>query len=212
MNNRKKISAVLLVPCIAALLLTGCPEFTDKDTELIDTVKYCLYDPVIKNGNDQKHGVVYSIVWDGDPDNTVFEIKDTYKDAPVTDIGAKVTGFGAEAASDYYYYDSKIRKRAAEGPGEDIDSKATFQPVVFTLKLGPDIDYICTDKANAFADDLVFLKDGTYFCYQTYYLIDCSEENKTFYSKDGKLYKRSDDSLIESFRYATDDMIESALE
>ncbi|MBP5654797.1 MAG: hypothetical protein J6X33_04730 [Clostridiales bacterium] len=212
MNVRRKIPAVMLVPVIAALLLTGCPEFTDKDTELIDNVKYCMRKPLIESGSDDKAGVVYSIVWDGDPDHTVFEIKDTYKDVPVTDIGAKVTGFCAEAASDYCYYDSKIYKRNAEGPYEIIDEEVTFKPVVFTLKFGANIDSLCSDKTSAFADDLVFLKDGKYICYQTYYLIECPEENKTFYSEDGKLYKRADDSLVFSFRYAADNVIKAAEE
>ena len=33
-------------------------------------------------------------------------------------------------------------------------------------------------------------------------LIICDEDNKTFYSKDGKLYYRQDDTLVDGFNYA----------
>ena len=47
----------------------------------------------------------------------------------------------------------------------------------------------------------VTLTDGTVKLYRVRYYFVCDEENKTFYSKEGKLYERRNDALVDMFCY-----------
>ena len=48
----------------------------------------------------------------------------------------------------------------------------------------------------------MYTVDGEKIAYCPRVSIICDEDNKTFYSKDGKLYYRQDDTLVDGFNYA----------
>ena len=58
------------------------------------------------------------------------------------------------------------------------------------------------EKIYAHADMTVYTVDGEKTAYCPRVSIICDEDNKTFYSKDGKLYYRQDDTLVDGFLYA----------
>ncbi len=74
------------------------------------------------------------------------------------------------------------------------------QNVVFNLNIGKNIKTVKNIKMTE--DYYPHLnEDGTVTLYHPVVYVSCSEENKYFYSKDGKLYSRADDSPIDGFAY-----------
>ena len=67
----------------------------------------------------------------------------------------------------------------------------------FTIHLSKYIE-----KIYARADATEYTVKGEKIAYCPRVSIICDEDNKTFYSKDGKLYYRQDDTLVDGFNYA----------
>ena len=67
----------------------------------------------------------------------------------------------------------------------------------FTIHLSKYIEKI---YARADATEYTVKGEKTAYCPRV--SIICDEDNKTFYSKDGKLYYRQDDTLVDGFNYA----------
>lgn len=57
-------------------------------------------------------------------------------------------------------------------------------------------------KWQSSADATEYTVKGEKIAYCPRVSIICDEDNKTFYSKDGKLYYRQDDTLVDGFNYA----------
>ena len=184
LRRSRKLSALILVPCIVASLLCGCPDVSEENVEQIGNVKYGM-PVVLSSKSEDQHALVYSIVWDGNPANTVFEIQDTFKDVKVTSIGGSALAFKAESDPN--------------AKAQDKDSQGTSNPVILTLKLGKNINNI-----GAIARNETLSIDGV--SYPVFYKVECSEDNPYYYSEDGKLYSRTGDKLIEGFRYPTADL------
>ena len=68
----------------------------------------------------------------------------------------------------------------------------------FTVHIGKNINEI-VDVMNIV--QRVTLTDGTVKLYRVRYFFVCDEQNKTFYSEDGKLYERRNDALVDMFCY-----------
>ena len=74
-----------------------------------------------------------------------------------------------------------------------------IEDVVFTLNIGKNIEiveFVDMDKYYPHIND-----DGSITFYHSVVNINCSDENKHFYSKDGKLYDKKTDELISDFAY-----------
>ena len=202
MNGRKMncsikpvVAFLLAIPLL--LLFTGCPDYTEAEAELVGNVKYC-------KSHEGNTALVYSAVWDGNEEHTVFEIPDTYKDRDLVSMGAKVTGFRVESDSKYWFYNQRIGSNS-ETEQVNVDmSTVEMKDVVFTLKLGKNISEIRASYSQRAPSYLVFKRESGFVMYRVLFNIECPEENKTFYSRDGKLYKKSDDQLVDSFTYYTD--------
>ena len=70
--------------------------------------------------------------------------------------------------------------------------------IEFTIYIGKNISHI------EYVEDEYYLvkEDGKGTYYHPVVYIECSDENGHFYSKDGKLYDRSTDELIDCFAYS----------
>ena len=202
-----KSIVILLMLCMLVPLLTGCPQFSEKDAILDGNAKYCLSHSGLF-GSSEKYAIVFSAIWDGDETNTTFEFKDVFQDRNVTQWGGGASGFQIETDSGYYYYDQgnngpRIYKKVADGPDVDvagIDDSVTQKTIVFTIKVGKYIKELHTSLQG-----YLIIPDGdSFIMYTTYYNVVCDEENTVFYAKDGKLYYRSNDTLVTKFDYAAD--------
>ncbi len=75
-----------------------------------------------------------------------------------------------------------------------------IEDVVFNLNIGKNIEVIelvVMDEYYPHIND-----DGSITFYHSVVNINCSDDNKHFYSKDGKLYDKKTDKLISDFAYA----------
>ena len=132
-------------------------------------------------------------------------IPDDYNGIPIKRVG----GFSGIGAPSPFRIDlSQVYMNAPEGsefdmiwryPDDELSVAYTIENVVFQLHIGKNIEEI----DFVFMDDYYphIAEDGTVTFYHPVVYITCSEENTTFYSKDGKLYYKSTNALVEDFAY-----------
>lgn len=132
-------------------------------------------------------------------------IPDDYNGIPIKRVG----GFSGIGAPSPFGIDlSQLYMNAPEGsefdmiwryPDDELSVAYTIENVVFQLNIGKNIEEI----DFVFMDDYYphINEDGTVTFYHPVVYITCSEENTTFYSKDGKLYYKSTNALVEDFAY-----------
>ena len=133
-------------------------------------------------------------------------IPDDYNGIPIKRIG----GFSGIGAPSPFGIDlSQLYMNAPEGSRYqsifadhpdlfNIADEYTVEEVVFQLHIGKNIevvDFIMNDYYPHINED------GSIIFYHPVVYITCSEENTTFYSKDGKLYYKSTNALVEDFAY-----------
>jgi hypothetical protein len=132
-------------------------------------------------------------------------IPDDYNGIPIKRVG----GFSGTGAPSPFRIDlSQVYMNAPEGsefdmiwryPDDELSVAYTIENVVFQLHIGKnieEIDFVFMDDYYPHIDE-----DGTVTFYHPVVYITCSEENTTFYSKDGKLYYKSTNALVEDFAY-----------
>ena len=81
-----------------------------------------------------------------------------------------------------------------------IDDEYTVGNIRFILNIGKNIDtveYVEMDNYYPHIND-----DGSITFFHPVVYINCSEDNRHFYSKDGKLYDKATDKLILDFAYS----------
>jgi hypothetical protein len=185
---------ILLVLSMLALL-TGCPDYKDEDAVLVGNIKYC-------KTNDGK-AIVYSAVWDGNPENTVFEIPDTYEGRPIFSLGGTVAGFMVETTDRYSYNSEQIWSKDSTQP-ESVDwNKVEHKDVVFTLKLGKNVTRIRSPYASPAPNYLVFKNDDGFILYRVLFNVECSKENEYYTSENGMLYRIVNHELENDLPYAS---------
>ena len=132
-------------------------------------------------------------------------IPDDYNGIPIKRVG----GFSGIGAPSPFRIDlSQVYMNAPEGsefdmiwryPDDELSVAYTIENVVLQLHIGKNIeesDFVIMDDYYPPIDE-----DGTVTFYHPVVYITCSEENTTFYSKDGKLYYKSTNALVEDFAY-----------
>lgn len=86
-------------------------------------------------------------------------------------------------------------------PGKmDIQGKGQIEEMVFTLNIGKNIKTIENVDMDLYLPHLN--EDGSTTYYHPVVYINCSEENRYFYSENGKLYDKETGELIPGFAYA----------
>jgi len=138
--------------------------------------------------------------WDGNREMMDIRIPDTFNGHKVTALG----GFSGSGAPSPFYIILPFDGPVSDPTTSEQPFEYTVTHLKFTLYLGPNIremrfvienDYYQLDNAEP--------DEGVLFFHATVYVI-CSEDNKHFYSVDGKLYNKDDDSLVEEFDYSAD--------
>ena len=179
---------------ICLLVFTGCTRLADILTKPTETVTVTQGDLLINIRMGKAY--VYEYIWDGDVSDTSITIPDTVihpdtgREVPVTALGG-VYGMGVPMP--FTINDDDCVYSPEEG--------AEITPVTFHMTLGRNI----TDHLHCAQGYHIKVADGDSFIYYKPDLfIDCSEDNTAYYSKDGRLYSRSDDTLIEDLPYRND--------
>lgn len=170
----KKIG--LLIIAVVMIFLTGCSKLRDWCIfyEYIDGTNPKIY---CNDVNDEAFVSVY--YWDGDLDNTVVDIPEEYDGYIITRLGG-VYGSGAPDAFLIYAEEYDIyQEDEVEGEAIEIEFEINLTKNIKEIKRIDLFDY--------------FIKDDV--IYHLTYSFNCPEDNEVFYSKDGKLYYKSDDSL-----------------
>lgn len=197
MKRIKKVVIAALTLILFSLPLGAC---TYSDSERSGNFGI-LYGTYMLNSKFSIGGVgISDYTWDGDSNNTDIVIPDTYNNQKVTSLGGYIgRGVPCPFTIDSHSYmpestwtkaDYEAVKSNPQAWGEEINYND------FTLRIGKNVDKI-------YADSKVFVKvennASTLYCSRVY--ITCDEDNKTFYSNDGKLYYKESDKLVEGFIY-----------
>lgn len=188
-----------------ALLLCGCTAYCYEDTVSDMNIMYGSYFMSMSEYNPDG-AAVSGYVWDGDPEKTDIVIPEKYGKQKIKCLG----GYWGKGAPRRFYIDSDSHlgiKSDLDERGDEMtqrmnpsmiepDTKVIYTD--FTIYLSKYIENIF---ARAFGT--VYTVDGEKIAYCPRVSIICDEDNKTFYSKDGKLYYRQDDTLVDGFNYAS---------
>ena len=141
-------------------------------------------------------------------DNMELTIPNEYKGIPITQIGGY---FGRGVPSPFYISVADLYMNAP--PGSDYEGtfsgnihnfnipvEYNVETLVFNLNIGKNIEEVEYVSMHDYYPHIN--EDGTITFYQPAGIINCSEENKHFYSKDGKLYDKNTNELITDFVYS----------
>lgn len=141
-------------------------------------------------------------------ENLEITIPDDYDGIPIKRIGG-YSGIGAPSPfsislADLYMNapeDSEYNGIFCGDINEfEILEDYVIEDVVFNLNIGKNIkviEFVNMDEYYPHIND-----DGSITFYHSVVNINCSDKNKHFYSKDGKLYDKKTDELISDFAYA----------
>ena len=124
--------------------------------------------------------------------HVVLDIPDTYDGYRVTALGGYV---GSGAPSPFM---ANLPNTLSVCSEDTLPNNAQIDQYHLVLNIGK---YLREDKLIVMD---YYHKVGTNQYVQVLVTVNCSPENPYFYSEDGKLYKRLDDSLVEGFFYYSD--------
>ena len=187
---KKKTLFRALALAAAVLLLGGCTGsitgYGSREAE-VGGVRYQI--------NEQgKRAFAEQCIWDLDPTHRSFDIADTVEGAKVKQLGGYI-GVGVSRP---------FRIEPAQGAEcivtEDPSRKSydvpiTWQDLEFTVYLGKAPEKIADVQESPYYG--VTNPAGGIDFYRPVCRFVCDEGNETFYSRDGVLYRRSDDSPAE---------------
>ena len=184
----RKVLAILSAAVI--LLLGGCTGsitgYGGKEAE-VGMVRYQI--------NEQgKRAFAEQCIWDMDPTHRSFDIADTVEGAKVKRLGGYIGvgvpyPFRVEPAWGADYFSS------FDPSQESFDVPITWQDLEFTIYLGKELNEIARVTVVPYYG--IRNPAGGIDFYRPVYRFVCDEGNETFYSRDGVLYKRSDDTPVE---------------
>ena len=140
-------------------------------------------------------------------ENLEITIPDDYDGIPIKRIGGYYgrgvpTPFSISLADLYMnapedsYYDTVFN---GDINMFEIPDKYVIEDIIFNVNIGKNIEvieFVVMDKYYPHINE-----DGSIVFYHSVVNINCSEENKHFYSKGGKLYNKKTDELISDFAY-----------
>lgn len=140
-------------------------------------------------------------------ENMEITLPDDYEGIPIKRIGGY---YGRGVPRPFSISLADLYMNAPEGSEYDsvfvgginefeIPEEYVIEDVVFHLNIGKNIEtieYVSMKTYYPHIND-----DGSITFYHPVVNINCSDENKYFYSKDGKLYDKKTDELIFDFEY-----------
>ena len=193
----RKVRISITCALIFTLMLTaaGClnvmQAYSLADATTADGISYCTK----KDSNSE--AVVIGSWWDGETTEIVYEIPDTFEGRSIVWLGDKANGFEIHQPSEFVSYDAKdgkIHQRYETDPIADVnDTNLEITDITVTFKLGKNIKYI-----GAIGPDYLALKNGDDLSvYRVHVLFEVSDDNPTYYSRDGILYLKSNDEKVD---------------
>ena len=149
---------------------------------------------------------VSSCVWDGKDEHRDIVIPDEVNGKTVSRLGG-FSGRGAPGPFRILFPDSYYLKKDGqqisycmeESTLSDNDFEYDIKSVAFTLHIGKELNKIVDIDMDTYYPKERGANKVTFYHPVVYVL--CDKENKTFYSRDGKLYYKSNDKLVEDFAY-----------
>ena len=150
---------------------------------------------------------VSSCIWDGKDEHRDIVIPDKVNGKTVSRLGG-FSGRGAPGLFMISFPDSYYLKKDGqqisycmeESTLSDNDFEYDIKSVAFTLHIGKELNKIVDIDMDTYYPKERGANKVTFYHPVVYVL--CDKENKTFYSRDGKLYYKSNDKLVEDFAYA----------
>lgn len=199
---KKLFTIILSIGFIISL--SGCL-FDDVSFLYNDTAEKDGFDIVINKSANCCYVAEYKCV--DYTDGLEITIPDDYEGIPIKRIGGYY-GRGLPmpfsiSLADLYMNAPKDSKYDAVF-GDDIkkleiSEDYTVEEIVFRLNIGENIEVIENVEMDNFYPHIN--EDGSITFYHPVVSVNCSDKNKRFYSKDGKLYTRNTDELVSVFSY-----------
>lgn len=196
---------MFLIIFVMIFSLTGCSQFYDLETDAVDG-----WDVGYSDFYEDAYLGVYN--WDGSQENVNIVVPEEYK-------GYKATKLGGYSGSGY---PSMVKIEPTDDAKKLLCSDATewyhishiskienynIKFVTFNVHVSKNIKEIKELDLGGFIGGK-YIKDEKEY-YDIYVLlcnVTCDENNKTFYSKDGKLYYTQDDTLVSDIVYTDFDL------
>lgn len=180
--------SVLLVLLIG---LSGCTGFYGKN----DGLSGCLS---VRVSDWKTRAFAAEYYWDGftSAETLTIDVPDEYKGTPVTALGGYI---GTGVPTPFTVVPSTNSQLELDHADfvvlsqlED-DTVINYEEIYFTVNIGKNLKEINSVIRRNIP---IRMPDGTVTVYEIDYRFNCSEENRTFYSRDGILYNRSDDKPV----------------
>jgi len=184
----KKCLRILLCVFIAAAL-SGCSlEYKN----IISQDNMSFYTSSIR-----KRCFAGSYNWDGNKDSMSINIPDKINGYAVKALG----GYSGRGVSIPFCVNlpEKLKEDAIFRYESDTPFDVPVEDLHFNINIGTNVKELTNIRFKDYFIYGNYIKDT--YSYRIVVSVNCSEDNKTFYSKDGKLYRRSDDSLVDEFFY-----------
>ncbi len=154
----------------------------------------CIQDNVEYNINRKKKiGFIGQQYWDCDLDNASLHIADEVDGCKITSFG----GYYGIGSKDYFaIYLAYLTPNISFPDKDELPKECETIEIPFTIYLNKYLEYVqfCGQPKEYF----IYNDSPNTAYYLSYYFI-CPEENATFYSNNGKLYYKSNDTLVKEF-------------
>ena len=185
MKRFLKILGIIILAVLLLTFLRECSLMYGNKTIESDDLRYYTH-------NLFRTCFAGNYTWSSDTNQAVLTIPDTCDGYRVTALGG-YAGLGAPCPfsvnlSDAQYICSE----------EMLPDDAKIEQYHLFIHIGKNV------KDDAFIVMDNYHCVGTNQFVQILVTVECSEENLVFYSQDGKLYRKSDESLVEGFFYTSD--------
>lgn len=133
--------------------------------------------------------------WPAKTDYVEVDIPDSVEGYRVTTLG----GYGGSTAGSPFMVELPYKQviTVHHGAGT-LPEDAQIEQYHMVVNIGENLRKIDLTSMDVYYET----KDNQFI--QILVTVNCDEDNRTFYSKDGKLYRRSDNSLVEGFFYYSD--------
>lgn len=196
----KKISVISLI-LIFIFAFSGCAvldsSFFYDEAENTENPKIYVNDLLDKCFVGQYNCTEYT-------ENMEIAIPDYWEGIPVTTFGGYLgkglpTPFIIDLSDIYMNTEDNMVWSFDSINSKSVGTDYEIKELEFVLKIGEHISEIRNVEMDYYYPHIN--DDGSITFYHPVVRIECAENNKHFYSKDGKLYDKKTDELIEDFAY-----------
>ena len=199
MRNHGKFAYIFSIasavcPCVS--FLCGCALFYDGVDYGKFYVGYSKY---------ERNAFVGMCEWNGNLDEMIFDIPDEYEGMKITELGGYI-GRGYPCPFGISFETELYNKFGLEFSTDDnVLSDGThdeeYETLVFTVRLGKYIKKLTKINGKKYLGCGGTEDKQADIVFKIAYRFEADEGNPVFYARDGKLFSRSDDVLVDEFFY-----------